>query len=254
MCAVEGVGIAFDGYSDSKLFKVNFTSLSKCKTIEFRQHGGTSDYDSLKAWMSLVLAFCKAATRADAPFVTELAQCKAPLNALFYKVLNEPDLTQHYLKRMGVVTDLPLQQFETLPIFLYGSLMSPHFRSSILTGDAHNYYILPDTSPATLRRYRRGTVFHKDYPALVFGTDADCTDGLLFAPRNMDDRRKLNDFEGEQYKATIVHVESEGERIAATAYVWAGDDSDVSDTWNFKKYESERLPAWLDLFDGMDFL
>ena len=254
MCAVAEAGSAFDGYSHSKLFKVNFTSLSKCNTIEFRQHGGTSDYESLTAWVILVMAFCKAATRADAPFVTELAQCKAPLNALFNKVLQEPDITRHYLKRMGVLTDLPLQQFETLPIFLYGSLMSPHLRSLILTGDTHNYGILPDTSPATLHRYRRGTVLDKDYPALVPGTDVDCTEGLLFAPRNMDDRRKLNSFKGEQYKATTVHVESEGERIAATAYVWTGSDSDVSKRWNFKKFESERLPDWLDLFDGMEFL
>ena len=220
MCALEGPGSAFDGYSDSKVFKVNFTSLSKCNTIEFCQHRGTSDYHSLKAWLSLVLAFCKAATCADAPFVTELAQCKDPLNALFNKVLNEPNIARHYLTRMGIPTDLHLRQLETLPIFLYGSLMSSRLRSLILTGVAHNHHILPDTSPAILRRYRRGTVVDKDYPALVPCIDADDIEGLLFAPRNMDDRRKLNNFEGEQYKATTVHVESEGERIAATAYVW----------------------------------
>jgi len=254
MCAVAEAGSAFDGYSHSKLFKVNFTSLSKCNTIEFRQHGGTSDYESLTAWVSLVMAFCKAATRADAPFVTELAQCKAPLNALFNKVVNEPDITRHYLKRMGIPTDVHLQQLETLPIFLYGTLMSPHLRSLVLTGDAHNHHILPDTSPAILRRYRRGMVVDKDYPALVPCMDADHIEGLLFAPRNMDDRRKLNNFEGEQYKATTVHVESEGEKIAATAYVWAGNESDVSDMWNFKRFESERLPDWLSLFDGIEFL
>jgi hypothetical protein len=35
--------IYYDGYADSKLYKVNFTSLSKCGTIEFRQHIATTD-------------------------------------------------------------------------------------------------------------------------------------------------------------------------------------------------------------------
>lgn len=43
MCSIDRDGTTYDDYRDSKLFKVNFTFLMKCGTIEFWQYSGTTD-------------------------------------------------------------------------------------------------------------------------------------------------------------------------------------------------------------------
>ncbi|KAI0121254.1 putative amidoligase [Xylariales sp. AK1849] len=59
-------GIIYDGYSDSRFFKVNFTSLQKHDTIEFRQHEGTTDPREMILWIRFLLKFVNFAL--EAPF------------------------------------------------------------------------------------------------------------------------------------------------------------------------------------------
>jgi gamma-glutamylcyclotransferase (GGCT)/AIG2-like uncharacterized protein YtfP len=150
--------------------------------------------------------------------------------------------------------DRPLfQPNEMLPVFLYGTLMSCKLRSLILTGDQDDLNALP--RPAVLQGYRRRVVEGKDYPALLPGEKNDCVHGLLFVPRNSDDRRKLDNFEGEAYLATTVEVQCSDEIVEATAYVWGGDKDAVSDDpWDLEEFERDRLEDWLDLFEGMEFI
>lgn len=85
--------------------------------------------------------------------------------------------------------------------------------------------------------------------------EKDLVEGIIFYPRNMDDRRKVNNFEGERNAREIVNVVLEsGEEVKASTYVWSGDNDEVAEMdWDFKEFESTRLPDWLDLFDGMEF-
>jgi hypothetical protein len=71
----------------------------------------------------------------------------------------------------------------------------------------------------------------------------------------MDDRRKLNNFEGEQYPMEFVKFMFEsGEQVEASTYIWSGEkDQDAETHWDFKEFEFDRLPDWLDLFDGIEF-
>ena len=157
---------------------------------------------------------------------------------------------------MGVYQSDQTLDFQTRPVFLYGTLMAAPLLALLLTGNRENKdVIVPLRKNAILHHYRRGSVLGKDYPALVKGAEHDLVEGMIFYPRNMDDRRKLNNFEGEQYALEIVKVVSEsGERVEASTYVWSGEKAEVSETdWDFKEFESSRLSDWLDLFDGIEF-
>jgi gamma-glutamylcyclotransferase (GGCT)/AIG2-like uncharacterized protein YtfP len=256
MCSIDTDGTTFDGYRDSKLFKVNFTSLVKCGTIEFRQHGGTTDITEINMWLKLLIRFCFVAATLESPSPLELAGTTHPLDTLFSDVLQQPTFMEYYLHRMGVyLSDQPFD-FRTRPVFLYGTLMATPLLAWLLTGNRENQdMIVPLRQKASLQHYHRGSVLGKDYPALVKGTENDLVEGLIFFPRNMDDRRKLNNFEGEQYTTEPVKVVLEsGEQIEASTYIWSGEKDEVMATdWDFKEFESSRLADWLDLFDGMEF-
>ncbi|KAG8427861.1 hypothetical protein J3459_006270 [Metarhizium acridum] len=60
----------YDGYADSEFFKVNFTSLLKHGTIEFRQHQGTTKTDRMIRWTEFVLKFIEYAIVSPAENVT----------------------------------------------------------------------------------------------------------------------------------------------------------------------------------------
>ena len=103
--------------------------------------------------------------------------------------------------------------------------MSASLLSLVLTGNQENLdVILPPQQKPTLAHYRRGTVIGKDYPALVPGASEDIVEGVLFYPRSMGDRRKLNNFEGEQYARITVEVVCDtGQKVEATEYMWSGE-------------------------------
>ena len=155
---------------------------------------------------------------------------------------------------MGVYQSDQTPDFQTRPVFLYGTLMAAPLLALVLTGNRKNKdVIVPLRNPSTLSQ---GECLGKDYPALVKGAQHDLVEGMIFYPRNMDDRRKLNNFEGEQYAREIAKVVSEsGDQVEASTYVWSGEKAEVTEAdWDFKEFESSRLSDWLDLFDGIEFI
>jgi len=74
MCDVGTEGTLFDGYKDTKLFKINFASLATLGTIEFRQHDNTTLRYEIISWMNLLLRFCSAAINPRSPNPFELAK------------------------------------------------------------------------------------------------------------------------------------------------------------------------------------
>jgi gamma-glutamylcyclotransferase (GGCT)/AIG2-like uncharacterized protein YtfP len=255
MCNIDTTGTVFDGYGDSKLFKVNLTSLATCGTLEFRQHGGTTEVEEIVMWIKLLIRFCSVVLGSECPSPLTLAENPHPLDALFNQVLNDAEIKAYYLKRMDI-RDLeePLD-IQTRPIFLYGTLMSTSLLALVLLGDRNKAATLsPHLKKAVLGNFHRGRVVDKDYPALV-KTKEGSVDGVGFYPRNIDDRRKINNFEGEQYAREIVKVTTGGEEVEVSTYIWSGQDDEVSEMeWDAKEFESSRLPDWLDLFEGMEFL
>ena len=73
MCAVDSTAVnAYDGYGESELFKVNFTSLFKCGTVEFCQLGASMDVEKIEQWIKVIVRFCAIAMDPEAPTVEEL--------------------------------------------------------------------------------------------------------------------------------------------------------------------------------------
>jgi hypothetical protein len=145
---------------------------------------------------------------------------------------------------------------ETRPLFLYGTLLAPRLLSWLLTGDQNNELTLAShLQPATLFGFVRRAVRDKDYGALVKSCLTDLVQGLLFAPRDIDDRRKLYNFEGEQYRMeNVVVINETGEKLDAIAFLWAGPECELTKTeWDIDEFMKDRLEDWLDLFDGMEF-
>ncbi|KAF5979619.1 hypothetical protein FBULB1_5641 [Fusarium bulbicola] len=60
----------YDGYHDSRFFKVNFTSLQKHDTIEFRQHEGTVHGKQMIKWIKFITKFVSFAISAPMNIIT----------------------------------------------------------------------------------------------------------------------------------------------------------------------------------------
>jgi hypothetical protein len=85
-------------------------------------------------------------------------------------------------------------------------------------------------------------------------TNEDKVEGILFYPCTLDDTKKLNNFEGEQYVQTNIQIVCQGKEVTATTYVWSGQKEQVSfEDWDFNEFRIHRLLNWLDLFDGFEF-
>lgn len=149
------------------------------------------------------------------------------------------------------------ETLETRPIFLYSTLLSKQLLSLLLTGDQSNEQTLTGSlKPATLFGFSRRAVRGKDYGALLKSCPTDSVQGLLFAPRDISDRRKLYNFEGEAYQledVVVLDVEG-GEKVDAVVFVWAGLESELTETeWDVGEFMKNRLGDWLDLFEGIKF-
>ena len=144
--------------------------------------------------------------------------------------------------------------------------------------------VKPLVRPARLRAgyYARFSLHGRDYPAVVpvpvpveqgaslnlspSSSSRLAVDGLLFRPQNRAQRARLDDFEGETYRAVPVEVEvlagdgdsetgTEAETVDADIYVWDGAGDDVSgEEWDFEMFVRERLDDWLELFGGIELV
>lgn len=86
----------YGGYGESKIFKVNFTSLCKCGTIEFRQHIATIDEKQLCRWIRFVTLFVEMALVTPlATWESFLYQKKNP-DLLFCNFLGSLELHQEF--------------------------------------------------------------------------------------------------------------------------------------------------------------
>jgi hypothetical protein len=75
MCSVDSTASnAYDSYGESKLYKVNFTSLNKCGTVEFRQLGATTDALKIEEWGKLIVRFCATSMNHESVSAGELVE------------------------------------------------------------------------------------------------------------------------------------------------------------------------------------
>jgi gamma-glutamylcyclotransferase (GGCT)/AIG2-like uncharacterized protein YtfP len=146
---------------------------------------------------------------------------------------------------------------ELTPVFLYGTLMAPELLSWLLTGNkTETEMIIRRRKKVILHGYKRCTIRFVDYPALV-KTDnpEDTVDGFLFYPRDINDMRKLDNFEGEPYRREKVVVSVDDKLVDVYAYIWHGECERLGDRqWSFEEFLEDSLEEWLELWEGMEFI
>ncbi|KAK4148554.1 hypothetical protein C8A00DRAFT_47611 [Chaetomidium leptoderma] len=149
------------------------------------------------------------------------------------------------------------------PLFIYGTLRALPLLAWAITGDSSR----ADEMPALLQNgvvsdCKRCPVRGSDYPAAIKSSGSS-VDGYLAASLTASQRRKLDDFEGETYKATPVTVnllgedgQPTGQIVEADMYVWDGDLErlDLEGCWSLSTFVKERLEDWLDLFGPIELV
>lgn len=149
-------------------------------------------------------------------------------------------------------------------LFIYGTLCAKPLLAWALTGDASNIDAISRLAlPARVSGFARYAVKNCDYPAVVKHNDPhSAVDGYLLHFETASQRKKLDNFEGELYKNTIVTArlldnsgKEYGEAIEADMYLWDGDMDALSpQPWELSTFVAERLEDWIDLFAGMELV
>lgn len=157
------------------------------------------------------------------------------------------------------------EQPEPKPLFIYGTLCAMPLLSWALTGNSANTaLVMPLVRRARVKGYSRTSLRFggriADYPAVVPDENSE-VDGLLLALKTLSQRQKLDDFEGDSYRAISVSVDildAQGKPCEVTdadMYLWnGGDDLILNTPWDLDTFIRERLNDWLDLFEGMELV
>ncbi len=81
----------YTGYGGAKIYKVNFSSIVKCGTIEFRQHISTTNANTIIRWTQFVLLFVERSLTQSPSVWASLSLEKKNLEFLFSEFLGKPD-------------------------------------------------------------------------------------------------------------------------------------------------------------------
>lgn len=173
--------------------------------------------------------------------------------------LSDQTLEQHTITPNPSYQNVQEQEPQPQGIFVYGALMAEEFLSWLLTGSSENHKtIVSLRQPATLRCYRRVSVVHADYPALIRGSELDKVDGFFVLLSTKSQWKKMDDFEGESYCRQRVQIvlSNLNEAIPAFVYLWQDpmDERLTSQDWDYDYFRKHRLKDWLDLFEGMEMV
>jgi gamma-glutamylcyclotransferase (GGCT)/AIG2-like uncharacterized protein YtfP len=104
-------------------------------------------------------------------------------------------------------------QMRPVPLFVYGTLRDFNLRKAVLG------YTLGQGSviPARLPGFRVVHLPGRTYPGLLLAKD-ETTSGALLQDLTEADRKRLDAYEGSEYRLDHVTVECEGNSIAAAVY------------------------------------
>src|SRR5271169_6439507 len=107
------------------------------------------------------------------------------------------------------VGSTPTRQPEIRPqrLFLYGTLMASPFLAWLITGDSTQWKLVEERRVrGVLHGYSRRAVLDAYYPAIIKGDENDKVEGFIFYPRNADECRYMDEFEGDLYRKERVTV------------------------------------------------
>lgn len=151
-----------------------------------------------------------------------------------------------------------------------GTLMAPGVLHRVIHGTHSPEQWQKDlitTRPAMLQNYRRHRVRWADYPAII-PHDNSQVRGSFVTGLTEGDIRRLDIFEGDQYKRSVVKVQvlknveldqaaPEGdsakldvlEEVEAQTYVWLEDPDATLEPqeWDFEAFKKDKMRAWMGI-------
>ncbi|KAH0544896.1 hypothetical protein FGG08_000976 [Glutinoglossum americanum] len=125
-----------------------------------------------------------------------------------------------------------IQPTNSLPLFIYGSLLLPHILHSATGEETPMIELVKNTTGATLHGYRRHAIANASFPAIVPNASHSVS-GALVLGLSDEERESVKSFESGMYDRVTVDVEIEmvagdvpegwllkTETVKAETYVW----------------------------------
>ncbi|KAI8142056.1 Butirosin biosynthesis, BtrG-like protein [Fennellomyces sp. T-0311] len=139
--------------------------------------------------------------------------------------------------------------------FFYGTLMAAEVRSRVICGllatPAQKEAKLATLRlrPAILKGHRRHALKNLDYPGVVYtGREEDQVVGVLCEGLYSQDVKRLDAFEGDEYKRCSVEVTpTDGQTpVNCQVYIWIeGDEHLLPHDWELDGFVNGRQHVWL---------
>ena len=135
------------------------------------------------------------------------------------------------------------------PLFVYGTLRDPEIRNGVVGRS------LParDLRPARARGWRTVYFPGEVYPALVPAGSASTAAGLIVFGLTVLERKRLDAFEGDQYRVGTLRVESAKGTLDALAYFPAVDIGADAQPWDFERWTFRHRPGAIQSYRINDF-
>lgn len=132
-----------------------------------------------------------------------------------------------------------------LPFFVYGTLRDMEVRTGVL---GHPVSATPCVARGWQTVYYPGEL----YPALVTADDHS-VEGLLLESLSEADQRRLDAFEGDQYRRDIMSVEGAVGTIAALAYFPTAQIAADAPEWRFADWRDRHRPSAITVYRATEF-
>ena len=136
--------------------------------------------------------------------------------------------------------------YKPIHLFVYGTLQHPHIWRGVVRGDYKKSF-------AVLKHYRACVLKGKVFPGLTY-QESTFAKGIIYFDISNDDIKRLDSFEGPQYKRVEVFPVIGGEqKVSCHTYLFKGDPSILtSEIWSFDQYLREGHDKFLTRYSGWD--
>ncbi|CDH52310.1 hypothetical protein SNOG_11054 [Lichtheimia corymbifera JMRC:FSU:9682] len=140
--------------------------------------------------------------------------------------------------------------------FFYGTLISPDVQCRVLCGSSKKTpaSILKLSSlrmrPAILKGHKRHALKDRSYPGIVAtGNDQDSVRGILCEGLSPADVKRLDLYEGDEYKRDQVQVDPIDDKdagsVSCQAYIWIeGNDQLENYDWDEDHFLKVKAASW----------
>ncbi len=131
-------------------------------------------------------------------------------------------------------------------LFTYGSLMFPQVWTTVVRGDYKK-------EPARLHGHHRRSIKGETYPAAIAASAADYIDGQLYLNISPEDKKRLDQFEGDDYKKSeALVILADNKVVTAAVYLYRHHEKLAAQDWDVQWFEREGIKLFLAEYSGFE--